>query len=70
MKTIYNLGHHLKKALRTDTGGLASICSFFNYSRTILARILYYTSYERYSFFLSTDIVIKRFRQQILKMEI
>ena len=31
--------------LRTDTGGLASICVFRSYSGTIVARILYHISY-------------------------
>ena len=51
-------------------GGLASICVFCNYSGTTVARILYCTSYERFYFSLSNDIVIRKCRQQILKMEI
>ena len=51
--------------LRTDTGGLASICAFLNYSGSIVARILYYISYKRYLFSLSNDVVIRGFRQQI-----
>ena len=33
--------------LRTDTGGIASICDFLNYSPTRTAIILYYTPFER-----------------------
>ena len=51
-------------------GGKASICVFCNYSGTIVARILNYTSYERVYFSLSNDVVIWKFRQKILKMEI
>ena len=36
----------------------------------MMARILYYTSYERVYFSLSNDVVIRKFRQNILKMEI
>ena len=54
----------------TDTGGLASICAFLNCSGTIVAIILYYTSYERYLFSLSNYVVLRRFRQKISKMEI
>ena len=39
---------------RTDTGGLASVCGFLDYSGTIVARILYYTPYQ--SVFLYTMI--------------
>ena len=63
-------GHSGSKFLRTDTGGLASICVFSNYSGTIVARILYYIPYERYYFSLSNDIVIRKFRLKISKMEI
>ena len=57
-------------SLRTDTGGLALICVFLNYSEIIIARILCDTSYERYLFSLSRYVVIRRFRQKILKVEI
>ena len=42
---MYVQGAHafMKIHLRTDTGGLASICIFLNYNGTIVARILYYT---------------------------
>ena len=56
--------------LRTDTGALASIWVFLSYSGTIIARILYDISYERSFRSLSNDLVIKKFRQTILKMEI
>ena len=56
--------------LRTDTGGLASICVFRSYSGTIVARILYHISYERFYFSLSNDVVIRKFRQMMFKMEI
>ena len=51
--------------LRTDTGGSVSICVFCDYSGTIAARILYYISYERFHFSLSSDLVIRIFRQKI-----
>ena len=60
----------LRWQLRTDTGGSASICVFLNYSGIIVARILYYLSYERFYFFLSNALVIRKIRQKILKMEI
>ena len=44
----YSYSYIYAFALRTDTGGLASICVSLNYSGTTVARILYYTSYERY----------------------
>ena len=56
--------------LRTDTGALASIWVFLNYSGTVIARILYNISYERSFRSLSNDLVIKKFRQTILKMGI
>ena len=56
--------------LRTDTGDLALICILLNYSGTSVAKILYYTSYERHLFSLSNDVVIRRFKQKILTMEI
>ena len=55
--------------LRTDTRDLALISVFFNYSGTSVAKILYYTSYERYLFSLSNDVVIRRFRFQNIKDE-
>ena len=55
---------------RTDTGGIASICVFRDYSETVAARILYHISYERFYFSLSNDVVIRTFRQKIFKMEI
>ena len=54
--------YFIRLDLRTDTGGLALICVFLNYSGTIVARILYYTSYERYFFCLSNDINHRKFR--------
>ena len=56
--------------LRTDTRDLALICVFLNYSGTSVAKILYYTLYERYLFSLSNDVVIRRFRYKKLKMKI
>ena len=56
--------------LRTDTGGSASISVFCNYIGTIVARILYYILYERFYFALSNDLVIRKLRQKISKMEI
>ena len=56
--------------LRTDTGGLASICIFCSYSGTIVARILYHILYLRFYFSLSNDVVIRMFRQKMFKMEI
>ena len=44
-------------------GHVALICVFFYYSGTSVATILYYTSYERFLFSLSNDVVIRRFRQ-------
>ena len=56
--------------LRTDTGVWPRFAFFFNYSGTIVSRILYYTSHERFYLSLSNDIVTRKFRQRILKMEI
>ena len=43
---------------------------FLDYSGIVVARILYYISYERSHFSLSNDLVIRKFRQKKLKMEI
>ena len=59
------LSGEFKSTLRTDTGGLASICDSLNYSGTTVARILYFTSYETYLFSLSNEVVIRRYRQKI-----
>ena len=55
--------NHHALSLRTDTGDVALSCVFLNYSGTSVAKILYYTSYERSLFSLSNDVVIRRFRQ-------
>ena len=65
-----SLTYWLLGVLRTDTGGSVSICDFLNYSGTIVARILYYTSNESYSFSPSNEVVIRRFGQKISKIEI
>ena len=62
--------HHYYILIRTDTGGLASICVFRSYSGTKVARILYHISHLRFYFSLSNDVVIKTFRQKMFKMEI
>ena len=56
--------------LRTDTGVEPRFAFFSNYSGTIVAKILYYTSNERVYFSLSNGVIIRRFRQKIIKMEI
>ena len=59
------------RSLRTDTGGLSLDLRFFlDYIGIIVARILYNISYERSYFSLSNDLVIRKFRQKILKMDI
>ena len=59
---------------RPDKGGFSLDFAFFcDYSGTIaaiVARILYYISYERFYFSLSNHLVIRKFRPNILKMEI
>ena len=61
---IYEGNFHL----RTDTGNEPRF--FCNYSGTIVARMFYLTSYKRFYFSLSNDVVTRTFRQEILKMEI
>ena len=56
-------------ALRIDTGGLTSICVILNYSKTIVARIVYDIPSESFVA-LSSDIVFIQCRQRIFKIKI
>ena len=51
-----------EQLLKTDMGGLASICAFMNYSGATVYGVWYYVSFERYLIPLSNDVVIKRFK--------
>ena len=42
-------------------------CVVCNYSGTVVARILYHTSYEGFYISLSNDVGVMKFRQKIIK---